>query len=102
MDNKQFNQLVQVLASTFGIETTTIETVVPASTVEQRYIIYIGKKERNVKAPYIAINADGQISGFTEEADVFGHGTDRIGKFTLAEIEARFPQFNHPAFLIEA
>lgn len=104
MDNTQFNQLVQALASSLGIETTTtIEAVVPASAVaEQRYIIYIGKKERNVKAPYIAINADGQISGFTEEADVFGHGTDRIGKFTLAEIEARFPQFNHPAFLIEA
>ena len=44
----------------------------------------------------------GQLSGFTEEADVYGHGTDRIGKFTLAEIEERFPQFNHPAFLIEA
>lgn len=98
MDNKQFNQLVQALADTLGIE-----TVVPASAVaEQRYIIYIGKKERNVKAPYIAINADGQLSGFTEEADVYGHGTDRIGKFTLAEIEECFPQFNHPAFLIEA
>lgn len=103
MDNTQFNQLVQALASTLGIETTTIQAVVPASAVaEQKYIIYIGKKERNVKAPYIAINADGQLSGFTEEADVYGHGTDRIGKFTLAEIEERFPQFNHPAFLIEA
>lgn len=102
MDNTQFNQLVQALASTLGIETTTIQAAVPASTVaEQKYIIYIGKKERNVKAPYIAINADGQISGFTEEADVLGRGTDRIGKFTLAEIEERFPQFNHPAFLVE-
>lgn len=102
MDNTQFNQLVQALASTLGIETTTIQDVVPASTVaEQKYIIYIGKKERNVKAPYIAINADGQISGFTEEADVLGRGTDHIGKFTLAEIEERFPQFNHPAFLVE-
>ena len=52
MDNTQFNQLVQALASTLGIETTTIQAVVPASTVaEQKYIIYIGKKERNVKAP---------------------------------------------------
>lgn len=103
MDNTQFNQLVQALASTLDIETTTIQAVVPTSAVaEQKYIIYIGKKKRNVKAPYIAINVDGQISGFTKEADVFGHGTDRIGKFTLAEIEERFPQFNHPAFLIEA
>lgn len=32
---------------------------------EERYIIYVGKKPRRVKAPYIAINADGQLSGFT-------------------------------------
>ena len=67
---------------------------------EPRYIIYIGKKPRNVKAPYIAINADGQLSGFTEEADVLGHGTDRIGKWTMAEIEEKFPQYNHDYFLI--
>ena len=67
---------------------------------EPRYIIYIGKKPRNVKAPYIAINADGQLSGFTEEADVLGHGTDRIGKWTMAEIEEKFPQYNHEYFLI--
>ena len=67
---------------------------------EERYIIYVGKKTRRVKAPYIAINADGQLSGFTEEADVLGYGTDKIGKFTKAEIEERFPQFNHEAFLV--
>ena len=67
---------------------------------EPRYIIYIGKKLRNVNAPYIAINADGQLSGFTEEADVLGHGTDRIGKWTMAEIEEKFPQYNHDHFLI--
>ena len=64
---------------------------------EPRYIIYIGKKPRNVNAPYIAINADGQLSGFTEEADVLGHGT---GKWTMAEIEEKFPQYNHDYFLI--
>lgn len=102
MDNTQFNQLVKALADTLGIQTTTNEAVVPTTSVsEPRYIIYVGKKPRNVKAPYIAINADGQLSGFTEEADVLGRGTDRIGKFTLAEIEERFPQFNHPAFLVE-
>ena len=67
-----------------------------------KYIIYIGKKPRNVKAPYIAINADGQLSGFTDEADVLGEGTDRVGKFTIEEIEEKFPQFNHPAFLVKA
>ena len=67
---------------------------------EERYIIYVDKKTRRVKAPYIAINADGQLSGFTEEADVLGYGTDKIGKFTKAEIEERFPQFNHEAFLV--
>lgn len=67
---------------------------------EERYIIYVGKKPRRVKAPYIAINADGQLSGFTEEDDVLGYGTDKIGKFTKAEIEERFPQFNHEAFLV--
>ena len=102
MDNKQFNQLVQALADTLGIENTTIETVVPASAVaEQRYIIYIGKKERNVKAPYIAINANGELSGFTEESDVLGKGTDKVGKFTMDEIKERFPQFNHEAFLVQ-
>ena len=67
---------------------------------EERYIIYVGKKPRRVKAPYIAINADGQLSGFNKEADVLGYGTDKIGKFTKAEIEERFPQFNHEAFLV--
>ena len=66
---------------------------------EERYIIYVGKKPRLVKAPYIAINADGQLSGFTED-DVLGYGTDKMGKFTKAEIEERFPQFNHEAFLV--
>lgn len=66
-----------------------------------KYIIYIGKKPRNVKAPYIAINADGQLSGFTEEADVLGEGTDKVGKWTLEEIEEKFPQFNHPDLLVK-
>ena len=67
---------------------------------EERYIIYVGKKPRRVKAPYIAINADGQLSGFTEEADVLGYGTDKIGKFTKAEIKECFPQFNYKDFLV--
>ena len=67
---------------------------------EPRYIIYIGKKPRNVKAPYIAINADGQLSGFTAEAHMLGPGTDRIGKWTMSEIEEKFPQYNHDYFLI--
>lgn len=68
---------------------------------EDKYVIFIGKKERKVKAPYIAINCDGQLSGFTEEADILGHGSDRVGKFTLAEIAERFPQFNHEHFLVK-
>lgn len=67
-----------------------------------KYIIYIGKKPRNVKAPYIAINADGQLSGFTAEVDVLGEGTDKVGKWTLEEIEEKFPQFNHPDLLVKA
>ena len=89
---EQINAIAQAVA--------TAVTQVSQDNTEERYIIYIGKKPRNVKAPYIAINADGQLSGFTEEADVLGHGTDRIGKWTMAEIEEKFPQFNHDYFLI--
>ena len=91
-------ELLIALAQALGIELPTVETEVSS---EPRYIIYVGKKPRRVKAPYIAINADGQLSGFTEEADVLGHGTEKIGKFTMAEIEERFPQFNHEAFLVK-
>ena len=94
-------ELLIALAQALGIELPTApqtEEVVPS---EPRYIIFIGKKPRNVKAPYIAINADGQLSGFTEEADVLGQGTDKVGKFTMAEIEEKFPQFNHEAFLVK-
>lgn len=89
---EQINAIAQAVA--------TAVTQVSQVNTEERYIIYIGKKPRNVKAPYIAINADGQLSGFTEEADVLGHGTDRIGKWTMAEIEEKFPQYNHEYFLI--
>lgn len=91
---EQINAIAQAVA--------TAVTQVSQVNTEERYIIYIGKKPRNVKAPYIAINADGQLSGFTEEADVLGHGTDRIGKWTMAEIEEKFPQYNHEYFLILA
>lgn len=100
MDNKE---ILTVVASLLGVD---LEDVLSSDAMaskpsEPRYIIYVGKKPRNVKAPYIAINADGQLSGFTEEADVLGEGTDRIGKWTKAEIEEKFPQFNHEAFLVE-
>lgn len=81
-----------------GVTQTQEEVKAPS---EPRYVIYIGKKPRNVKAPYIAINANGELSGFTEEADVLGKGTDKVGKFTMAEIEEKFPQFNHEAFLVK-
>ena len=89
---EQINAIAQAVA--------TAVTQVSQVNTEERYIIYVGKKPRNVKAPYIAINADGQLSGFTDEADVLGYGTDKIGKFTKAEIEERFPQFNHEDFLV--
>lgn len=88
-------ELIVTLAQAMGVE------ILSAQSTEDKYIIFVGKKPRNVKAPYIAINANGELSGFTEEADVLGHGTDKIGKFTLAEIEERFPQFNHEAFLVK-
>lgn len=88
-------ELIVALAQAMGVE------IPSAQSTEDKYIIFVGKKPRNVKAPYIAINANGELSGFTEEADVLGHGTDNIGKFTLAEIEERFPQFNHEAFLVK-
>jgi hypothetical protein len=88
-------ELIVALAQAMGVE------IPSAQSTEDKYIIYVGKKPRRVKAPYIAINANGELSGFTEEADVLGHGTDKIGKFTLAEIEERFPQFNHEAFLVK-
>ena len=91
---EQINAIAQAVA--------TAVTQVSQVNTEERYIIYIGKKPRNVKAPYIAINADGQLSGFTERADVFGHGTDRIGKWTMADLEEKFPQYNHEYFLILA
>lgn len=90
-------ELLIALAQALGIDLPTA----PQTEDEPRYIIFIGKKPRNVKAPYIAINANGQLSGFTEEADVLGQGTDKVGKFTMAEIEEKFPQFNHEAFLVK-
>lgn len=88
-------EIIVALAQAMGVE------IPSAQSTEDKYIIFVGKKPRRVKAPYIAINANGELSGFTEEADVLGHGTDKIGKFTLAEIEERFPQFNHEAFLVK-
>ena len=88
-------ELIVALAQAMGVE------IPSAQSTEDKYIIFVGKKPCRVKAPYIAINANGELSGFTEEADVLGHGTDKIGKFTLAEIEERFPQFNHEAFLVK-
>lgn len=88
-------ELIVALAQAMGVE------IPSAQSTEDKYIIFVGKKPRRVKAPYIAINANGELSGFTEEADVLGHGTDKIGKFTLAEIKERFPQFNHEAFLVK-
>jgi len=88
-------ELIVALAQAMGVE------IPSAQSTEDKYIIYVGKKPRRVKAPYIAINVNGELSGFTEEADVLGHGTDKIGKFTLAEIEERFPQFNNEAFLVK-
>lgn len=97
MTNEQLATLVEQITSKVLSELS-VDTTVEQ---EDKYIIFIGKKPRNVKAPYIAINADGQLSSFTEEADVRGLGTDRIGKFTLAEIAERFPQFNDPYFLVK-
>lgn len=88
-------ELIVALAQAMGVE------IPSAQSTEDKYIIFVGKKSRSVKAPYIAINVNGELSGFTDEADVLGHGTDKIGKFTLAEIEERFPQFNHEAFLVK-
>lgn len=93
-------ELLIALAQALGMELPSAQSETTA-TAEPLYIIYVGKKPRRVKAPYIAINANGELSGFTEEADVLGQGTDKIGKFTLAEIEERFPQFNHEAFLVK-
>lgn len=101
-------ELLVAIAGALGIDLTGLsqaqeeaEKVYPQAPAEPRYIIYIGKKPRNVKAPYIAINVNGELSGFTEEADVLGTGTDKVGKFTMAEIEEKFPQFNHEAFLVK-
>lgn len=101
-------ELLVAIASALGIDLTGVtqtqeeaQKVYPQAPSEPLYIIYIGKKPRNVKAPYIAINANGELSGFTEEADVLGKGTDKVGKFTMAEIEENFPQFNHEAFLVK-
>ena len=91
-------ELLIALAQALGIDFQSAQSKV---TSEPLYIVYVGKKPRRVKAPYIAINANGELSGFTKEADVLGQGTDKIGKFTLAEIEERFPQFNHEAFLVK-
>lgn len=94
-------ELLIALAQALGIELPTAPQTEATAPAEPRYIIFIGKKPRKVKAPYIAINSQGQLSGFTEESDVLGKGTDKIGKFTMAEIEEKFPQFNHEAFLVQ-
>jgi len=98
-DNKE---LLLNLAQALGIDLTGAqdkeEVKAPS---EPRYIIFVGKSPRKVKAPYIAINASGELSAFTEESDVLGKGTDKVGKFTMDEIKERFPQFNHEAFLVQ-
>lgn len=99
-DNKD---LLLNLAQALGIDLTgaSQEQEEVKTTSEPLYIIYVGKSPRRVNAPYIAINAKGELSTFTEEADVLGKGTDKVGKFTKAEIEEKFPQFNHEAFLVQ-
>lgn len=94
-------ELIIALAQALGVDLPSAPQTETTAPAEPLYIIYVGKKPRRVKAPYIAINANGELSGFTEEADVLGQGTDKIGKFTLAEIEERFPQFYHEAFLVK-
>nr|DAS41982.1 MAG TPA: hypothetical protein [Caudoviricetes sp.] len=94
-------ELLISLAQALGVELSTTEQTEETVPAEPRYIIFIGKKPRRVEAPYIAINANGELSGFTEEADVLGQGTDKVGKFTMTEIEEKFPQFNHEAFLVK-
>lgn len=99
-DNKE---LLLTLAQALGIDLTGAqgEEEVTQTPSEPRYIIFVGKSPRKVKAPYIAINASGELSAFTEESDVLGKGTDKVGKFTMDEIKERFPQFNHEAFLVQ-
>lgn len=103
-DNKE---LLLTLAQALGIDLTGAQGQGEAKTEEVKapsephYIIFVGKSPRKVKAPYIAINANGELSAFTEESDVLGKGTDKVGKFTKAEIEEKFPQFNHEAFLVQ-
>ena len=53
---EQINAIAQAVATAVA-QVNKVDT-------EERYIIYVGKKPRRVKAPYIAINADGQLSGF--------------------------------------
>ena len=60
---EQINAIAQAVA-------TAIATVSEVAT-EERYIIYVGKKPRRVKAPYIAINADGHMCGFCKTIDHF-------------------------------
>lgn len=99
-DNKE---LLLNLAQVLGIDLTgaSQEQEEVKTPSEPLYIIYVGKSPRRVNAPYIAINAKGELSTFTEEADVLGKGTDKVGKFTMDEIKERFPQFNHEAFLVQ-
>ena len=99
-DNKE---LLLNLAQALGIDLTgaSQEQEEVKTSYEPLYIIYVGKSPRRVNASYIAINAKGELSTFTEEADVLGKGTDKVGKFTKAEIEEKFPQFNHEAFLVQ-
>ena len=98
-DNKE---LLLTLAQVLGIDLTGAQDKEEVkATSEPRYVIFVGKSPRKVKAPYIAINASGELSAFTEESDVLGKGTDKVGKFTMDEIKERFPQFNHEAFLVQ-
>lgn len=103
-DNKE---LLLTLAQALDIDLTgaqgeeEVKEEVTQTPSEPRYIIFVGKSPRKVKAPYIAINASGELSAFTEESDVLGKGTDKVGKFTMDEIKGRFPQFNHEAFLVQ-
>lgn len=68
---------------------------------EPLYTVFIGEKEGNFKYPFLALNAEGKIRGYSEWEDIIGKGTDKIGKFTLDEVREIAPQFANNYFLIE-
>lgn len=93
--------ILKELAESLGLKLVEDDEVDEEENNEPLYTVFIGEKEGNFKYPFLALNAEGKIRGYSEWEDIIGEGTDKIGKFTLDEVHEIAPQFANNYFLIE-